>query len=584
MAHWCSSWATSNTPFRSKYTVVACSILWTMKVGRPIVAWSHPIVCRPRLRGALNGARRNVEGVISMRCQAVSSDGDYPDDLNQLHTALKKAVDAEDYTAAASLRDAIQSVLSKLPGASSDGPGDWSQLGILDWLVDRVQHLGYGIPTPIQSRSCAAIGSRSDCIIQAPTGSGKTLAFLLPLLSLLGYPPDVYPDDLKGPQLVIIAPTRDLGVQIAMQVYSLFGGSTNAGIPGAPGNMFQFKGPRGLKVKGLVLDHEVEEAVTNRYLDGAHVVVGTPKLIAAALGRGVEVVQHCVSLCVDEADACYTLFPEDMDYIIHTCTTRETTSNLKEERHKQSGAARPTVVLSGATISDSLLSHAREQKWLDDPIDIVVGERSMLSSTVKHTYVVVDHEVDKLGVLCRCVLADQKLQNIDSQPNRGIVYVKEPENARALAEPLRNILWGKHAISVLLPDGSEPIQALHAFRDNKTSLLIASSYSSRGLDLPAVTHVYSTFLPKDESEYLHMTGRMGRIGSSNAGVITTLLLRNQVEQYKRMLNSLGGPQPTEIIPPMPRTVSDISDSVDEETIEDAKRSLETILALSPDEE
>jgi superfamily II DNA/RNA helicase len=230
------------------------------------------------------------------------------------------------------------------------------------------------------------------------------------------------------------------------------------------------------------------------------------------------------------------------------------------------------------------LSHAREQKWLDDPIDIVVGERSMLSSTVKHTYVVVDHEVDKLGVLCRCVLADQKLQNIDSQPNRGIVYVKEPENARALAEPLRNILWGKHAISVLLPDGSEPIQALHAFRDNKTSLLIASSYSSRGLDLPAVTHVYSTFLPKDESEYLHMTGRMGRIGSSNGGVITTLLLRNQLEQYKKMLNSLGGPQPTEIIPPMPRTISDISDSVDEETIEEAKRSLETILALSPDED
>lgn len=514
----------------------------------------------------------------------MARDGDLPDDLNQLHTLLKRAVDAQDYTTAASMRDAIQDILSKSSGTDPDGPGDWSRLGILDWLVDRVQHLGYGIPTPIQSRSCAVIRSRSDCIIQAPTGSGKTLAFLLPLLSLLGYPPDVYPDDLKGPQLVIIAPTRDLGVQIAMQVYSLFGGSTNAGVPGAPGNMFQFKGPRGLKVKGLVLDHEVEEAVTNRYLDGAHVVVGTPKLVAAALARGVEVVQHCVSLCVDEADACYTLYPEDMDYIIHACTTRETTSTLTEERHKQNGATRPAVVLSGATISDALLSHARDQTWLDDPIDIVVGERSMLSSTVKHAYVVVENEVDKLGVLCRCVLADQKLQNKDSQPNRGIVYVKEPENARALAEPLRNILWGKHAISVLLPDGSEPIQALHAFRDNRTSLLIASSFSSRGLDLPAVTHVYSTFLPNDESEYLHMAGRMGRIGSSNTGVITTLLLQTQVEQFKGMLASLGGPHPIEIDPPMPRSVWDISDSVDEETIEEAKRSLETILALSPDED
>ena len=69
-------------------------------------------------------------------------------------------------------------------------------------------------PAEVQRRATPVILQGQDCVIRSQTGSGKTLAFLLPLLSRLGYPPATYPDDLEGPQAVVVVPTRELGVQV----------------------------------------------------------------------------------------------------------------------------------------------------------------------------------------------------------------------------------------------------------------------------------------------------------------------------------------------------------------------------------
>ena len=212
-------------------------------------------------------------------------------------------MDAELYEEACFIRDRIQSLMDESNTSS------WRDLGVLDWLDDRVDDLGFSIPTPIQARAAETIlrSRAASCSLQAPTGSGKTLAFLLPCLSLLSYPPETYPEDLESPQLVIVVPTRELGVQIAMIVFRLFGGSVASdGIPGNRSNMFRYTGPRGVRVKGLVLEDEVDQAVEQRYLYGAHVVVGTPKLIAEAMARGVKIIgSDCRAIVVDEADACF---------------------------------------------------------------------------------------------------------------------------------------------------------------------------------------------------------------------------------------------------------------------------------------
>lgn len=206
-------------------------------------------------------------------------------DPNQLQTALNNAIASENYDLAAKIRDVLALAISA-DGDSGTGTapsGDWRRLGIIDWIADRVEDIGYILPTEVQRRASHVILDRKDCVIEAATGSGKTLSFLLPALSLLRYPPDLYVDDLQGPGALIIVPTRELGVQAVMLVYKLFGGSINPGVPGERANMFRYKGPRGLKVKGLLLPDEVEMAVVDRYIAGSHVVVGTPNLVAEAL-------------------------------------------------------------------------------------------------------------------------------------------------------------------------------------------------------------------------------------------------------------------------------------------------------------
>jgi superfamily II DNA/RNA helicase len=94
-------------------------------------------------------------------------------------------------------------------------------------------------------------------------------------------------------------------------------------------------------------------------------------------------------------------------------------------------------------------------------------------------------------------------------------------------------------LSVLLPSGAEPIKALHAFRDRAASLLLATPGASRGLDLPAVSHVYNLAVPEDSREYVHRAGRAGRIGSMTGGVVTTLVTSEEVTRLREVVDDLG---------------------------------------------
>ena len=167
-------------------------------------------------------------------------------DFNALQTRLLRAIEAEDYVEAAKARDALREASATGNDSSSSDlllPA-WRDLpldvdgnkGIRtktpEWLAQRAEQLGYLYPTDIQRRASAVLSNPGrDAVVVAQTGSGKTLAFLMPLLSRLDYskvvgveqggssssPPPV--------QLVVVVPTRDLGVQIALLIYRLLGGS-----------------------------------------------------------------------------------------------------------------------------------------------------------------------------------------------------------------------------------------------------------------------------------------------------------------------------------------------------------------------
>ncbi|GAB4823402.1 hypothetical protein N2152v2_010448 [Parachlorella kessleri] len=436
-------------------------------------------------------------------------------DLNQLQTALNAAIAGENFELAAKIWDVLQQAAGGGDAAAATA-ADWRRLGVLDWLADRAEQLGFRLPTEVQKRSAPVILDRDDCIIQSQTGSGKTLAFLMPLLSCLLYPPELYPDDLQGPQAVIIVPTRELGVQVVMLIYKLFGGSVNVGIPGTGGNIFQYDGPRGLKVKGLLLDEELELVTQAYYLRGAHVVVGTPELLSAALhtSEGAELLQHTQVVAVDEVDLCFQERPFEMEELLQSACSQQ---------------IKPTVVFVGATLGDGVAEEAVARGWLQDPVRVVVGEEMEVPRGLSHRYLVVE-ERRKLAAMARQLRLDLRQQGQDAAPARVMVFASSEDQAQALADPLRTVLWGDHKLSVLLPSGVEPIQALHSFRDNKATLLLATPAAARGLDLPAVSHVYNTAVPADATDYLHRAGRAGRIGSPVAGLITTIVSPGEEEE------------------------------------------------------
>lgn len=109
-------------------------------------------------------------------------------DVNRLQTQLSKAVAAEDFAQAAQIRDQ----LTDMCGDESTSRTGWSGLGVPDWLADRAERLGYVMPTDIQHRAIKLFLLGADVLLRAHTGSGKTMAFVMPVLSMLEYPPLVY--------------------------------------------------------------------------------------------------------------------------------------------------------------------------------------------------------------------------------------------------------------------------------------------------------------------------------------------------------------------------------------------------------
>lgn len=553
-------------------------------------------------------------------------------DLNQIQTALNNAIASENYDLAAKIRDVLALAISADGESSTDTApsGDWRRLGIIEWISDRAEDLGYRLPTEVQRRASHVILDRKDCVIEAATGSGKTLAFLLPALSLLRYPPDLYVDDLQGPGALIIVPTRELGVQAVMLVYKLFGGSINPGVPGERANMFRYHGPRGLKVKGLLLPDEVEMAVLDRYIAGAHVVVGTPDLVAEALERGVEVAQYCEVVVVDEVDACYSEYPQQMELIMKAALGEFSVSTNKDKNASSSGSGggssiveaiaeiysltksddeiqeeegggggagadyqtndsekkkeikhhKPEIVLVGATLDDSLVERTVALKWVQDPIQVTVGKRMQVPAGLRHRYIAVAGETAKVGAMCRQLREDLKSGSQDAAPARVMLFAENETQARALSDPLRTVLWGEHAISVLLPGGNEPIKALHSFRDNQTTLLLATPAAARGLDLPAVSHVYSLSTPTDAADYLHRAGRAGRIGSPVRGLITTMVMAGEEEEALLAIAEKLNIKLIKEEALSPPGLGGDGESVSD--VEEAKRSLEAVLAFSPD--
>ncbi len=346
--------------------------------------------------------------------------------------------------------------------------------------IKKLQEMNISEPTAIQAEAIPVIMAGKDTIVQSQTGTGKTIAYLLPALQ------SIDPQE-KSLQVVILVPTRELGMQIMQEIEKL--------TQGGPIRSQQLIG-------GAALSRQVEKLKLH-----PHIAVGTP-------GRIVELMKlrklnlHRIKLAVvDEVDQVFDLGSmNEVDAILK--------GMLKSRQ----------IVFVSATIPDSLLGAA--EKWMREPVTIRVNPQQRTSETLEHLYFICE-EREKIDTLRRLV----RLYN----PPSAIVFI----NATAdIAEVVAKLQYVGLSIEALYGEASKQDRAkvMNAFRDRKFQLLLATDVAARGLDIEGVTHVIHLDPPLNADYYLHRVGRTGRMGRRGTAIsIVTAKELFIIEKFQKAL-------------------------------------------------
>jgi len=476
------------------------------------------------------------------------------------------ALQSEDYASAAAIRDVMEARGASNGKGSADG--HWEGIGAPDWLADRLQRLGFPMPLEVQRKSMKQlVRTGADALILSQTGSGKTLSYLAPILSSidLTYFQDYYRNEIAelqedlqlggssekdqgsggtgqaeapratpsgGPrrlallpppvQAVIAVPTFELGAQVCLTAFKLLGGNLSERRPGDPSNMYTYFGPKGVDITGMFSDKDVLRATTFAGLDATQILVGTPRELAAcAQQTGGLDLSRVKFLVIDEFDACMETAREATEFLLGSA-----------------GEPRQTV-LCGATLSDEMVANALQQGWVRSGAELRMSDPVQLPAGTCHRVVEVVDQDSKLLALARLLRNDLKELGPDAPPARVMVYVADEAAARKVSPALRRTLWGEHKMTTLLPTGKETLMALQDFRDNKTTLLLATPHHARGLDLPAVSHVYNLDVPESTAAYVHQAGRTGRVGWQGDGQVTTIITQEEAPALAALAAELG---------------------------------------------
>ena len=374
--------------------------------------------------------------------------------------------------------------------------------------------------------------------------------------------------DVKSPLALIVVPTRELGVQTAMLLYQLVGGNIKDSATEIAGkaNMFKYKGPKGVRI-GCVLDDEEASFGLKLQTD---VAVTTPQYLGKLIADGDVNPSKLRVIIYDEADLgleqmtsneLSELFDDDVEEREYTRLTFLVGASVTEALGTLAVSSR--ILPEGKSYIASATKFGPLMSESTTPASQLAGDDSKSASLkdlnvclypgLKHERAVVRNSTSLL-VLTR--LLRRELQNYEAATKNGakskeiqrprvVVFFPDEEQARAAIEPLRDALWGEHRLCVLLPKtGERPLNIMDQFKKNDTSVMLATANSVRGLDFPALSHVYTLYLPEDPREYVHLAGRVGRVGQQgyvlgSGGHVVSVLKEEEANQLDDLARTLG---------------------------------------------
>jgi len=339
----------------------------------------------------------------------------------------------------------------------------FKQLGLSDETLVALEKKGFEEPSPIQKQTIPLLlEGNLDVVGQAQTGTGKTAAFGLPLIEKLK-------PNAGHVQALILAPTRELAIQVSEEINSLKGKNKLQIIPIYGGQAYSEQ-LRRLKI-------------------GVDIVVGTPGRIIDHINRGSLVVNQISYMILDEADEMLNMgFIEDIETILKATT--------KEKR----------MLLFSATMPDRILKLA--EKYMGKYKVVRIDEEELTTNLTDQLYFEVS-AYDKFEALCRI---------IDIEPNfYGLVFSRTKVDAEVISNKLVDRSYAAEALHGDISQHQRE-RILKKFKDKRINILVATDVAARGIDIHDLTHVINYSLPQDPESYVHRIGRTGRAGKEGTAI------------------------------------------------------------------
>lgn len=340
----------------------------------------------------------------------------------------------------------------------------FEELGVSGPLLKAVEELGFEQPMPVQAQVIPHLLSKEgDVVALAQTGTGKTAAFGLPVLQRID------PAN-HSPQALILAPTRELCLQIASDLADF-----SKYLPD-------------VKVLPVYGGSSIESQIRS-LRGGVQIIVATPGRLIDLINRGVAKLGDVHTVILDEADEMLNMgFLDSINEILdHVPAQRK-------------------MLMFSATMPAEIGKIAK--KYMHDPVEFVVGTRNEGAANVKHIYYMVNAR-DKYLALKRIV---------DYTPNiYAIIFCRTRRDTQEIADNLCQDGYNAEALHGDLSQQQRDI-VMKKFRDRVVKILVATDVAARGLDVDDLTHVINYGLPEDTAVYTHRSGRTGRAGKTGVSV------------------------------------------------------------------
>ena len=401
-------------------------------------------------------------------------------------------------------------------------PPGFETLGLSRIMLQTLRQIRYLHPSPIQAAFIPDALDGFDIIGQAKTGTGKTAAFAVPLIEMLE-------PRGRGPQAIILAPTRELVQQIVVETESLAQGHD-------------------VHVRGLYGGEPIERQLRS-LSQGVDIVVGTPGRVIDHIERRTLHLEDIVHVVLDEADRMLDIgFRPDIERILR---------RIPEPRQ--------TFLLS-ATISPEIRKLA--QRYMYKPLEKNLSKDEPSVETIQQFYLTVEQD-RKFDLLVTLLDRDK--------PRQCIVFTRTKRGADKLAERLGRKIKG---VATIHGDLAQTVRnrVMQSFRDGSVPVLVATDVVGRGIDVVGISHVVNFDIPDDPENYVHRIGRTGRMGKD--GIAYLFVLPDQGEPLTSIENLINKPIPVHRVPGFETSMQAVKPKVAYREIFSTSRSRSVVGALS----